>query len=230
MVQLNLLPEVKLEYIAIKKQKRFVTLLATFVIIGSIGVTLLLALVVYGAQAARISSVQNSIKSNTSKLQNTEGLNEILTVQNQLSALDALHEDKPVVSKLFAYLSQVIPVNSTITTLTLDTTTSTITITGESDSLQDVNKLVDTLKFVEISRGEEGEESRPKAFSQVVLSGFDRTLEGATFTLNLTYDPLIFSNAEDKIVLIVPETVSTRSTTEQPKALFDKSEQPTGEQ
>ncbi len=230
MVQLNLLPEVKLEYIAIKKQKRFVSLLATFVIVGSIGVTLLLALIVYGAQAARLSSVQKSIKSNTSKLQNTEGLNEILTVQNQLSALDALHEDKPVVSKLFAYLSQVVPANSTITTLTLDTANSTITMTGESNSLQDVNKLVDTFKFVEISKGEEGETSRPKAFSQVVLSGFDRGVDGATFTINLAYDPSIFSNTEDKIVLIVPETVSTRSTTEQPKALFDKTEQSAGGQ
>jgi hypothetical protein len=221
MVQLNLLPDIKVEYIKSRSQRRFVMLLSTLVISVSLGAVLLLALIVYGYQNTRLSSLEKSINEDASKLAATPGLNEILTVQNQLGALDTLHAEKPAVTRLPQYLSQIIISEAVLDSITMDLATNTITISGTTDSLQDVNKLVDTLKFAEISRGEEGETDRSRAFSSVVLTGFDRIPNNSTYTITMLYDPVIFQSSEKNISLVVPDTVSTRSTTEQPRVLFD---------
>lgn len=222
MIQINLLPDIKAEYIRSKKQKRSVMLLSTIVICASLAVVTILASIVYGAQNLRLNSLADSIEKKSDTLSSTQGLNEILTIQNQLSALDALHADKPALTRLPLYLSQVIPNNAVLDSVTVDLAANTITVSGNTDSLQDVNKLVDTFKFAEISRGEEGEVEgeRPKAFSQVVLTGFGREPKNSTFTVTMQYDPAIFLSTEDKIALVVPSIVSTRSTTEQPRVLF----------
>ncbi len=183
MVQLNLLPDIKIEYIKSRSQKRFVMLLSTLVISISLGIVVFLALIVYGYQNTRLSALEDNIQEKSSELSNTPGLNEILTIQNQLSALDTLHAEKPAVDRLPKYLSQIIISTAVLEDITIDLTTNTISISGTTDSLQDVNTLVDTLKFAEISRGEEGETDRARAFSAVVLTGFDREPKNSTIPL-----------------------------------------------
>lgn len=222
MIQLNLLPDVKVEYIKSRSQKRFVMLMAVITISASLAVTAFLGLVVYGWQNVRMSNLKNSIAESTKKLKNTEGLNEILTIQNQLNALDGVHVEKPVMTRLFPYLSQTVPVDVKLQSITLDTAESSITLVGNASSLENVNKLVDTLKFTSILRDGETE-SDAMAFSKVVLTAFDTTAGRTEFTVTMNFDPTILSSTETAIQLSVPSTVSTRSTTEQPGALFQQS-------
>jgi hypothetical protein len=53
----------------------------------------------------------------------------------------------------------------------------------------------------------------------VVLSDFTRTDKEATYTITLSYNPVIFDSASN-VVLTVPKIISTRSETEKPTELF----------
>jgi hypothetical protein len=93
----------------------------------------------------------------------------------------------------------------------------TMTITGSAGNLDTVNTFTDGLKFTKFTV-DDGKDKQD-AFSEVVLTTFSRTLNSATYTIDLKFDPVIFSNTQ-KVNLLVPNMVTTRSIIEQPKELF----------
>lgn len=222
MIQFNLLPNVKVEFITAKRTKRFVLVVATSVVSGSLAVVAILATVVLVWQTASLKDLDRNIKASSSDLRSQTDINKVLTVQNQLASIDELHGQKPEVARVFGYLTQVTPSKITVATLSVDFATPTFTITGQAPSLEEVNKYVDTLKFTTISNSDESSsvESGSKAFSAVVLSSYSIDGSGASFSITLTYEPLIFSSAEASIKLTVPQITSTRSETERPADLF----------
>jgi Tfp pilus assembly protein PilN len=219
MIQLNLLPDVKTKYIKAQRTKRTV-ILSTFVISGvAIGVVLLLASVVYGAQSLRLKSLDSDIKDKTAELKKIDGLDKILTIQNQLTALPGLHSDKPVVSRIFVFLPQVTPTDVKIATYDLKLDDSTMAFTGTAKDLVAVNKFVDTLKFTKFTT--DTDQNNINAFSSVVLSTFSRTDKEATYSVTLKYNTALFSAANKSVTLVVPKITSTRSETERPTDLFN---------
>lgn len=216
MIQFNLLPDVKLEYIKTRRTKRLIMLIASVVTGVSLTVMILLLTVVNGFQKTHLNNLSRDIKRDSDAIQQTEDLEKILTIQSQLTSLPALHEQKPVASRLFAYVSQVTPVNTSIARLNINFTDQTISLTGAADSLGTVNKFVDTLKFTEFKSGDVQE----RAFFDVVLSSFGRDIRGASYTINLKFKPAIFESA-NAVELVVPNIITTRSQTEKPEeALF----------
>lgn len=219
MIQFNLLPDVKLEYIKTQRTKHFVVSVSLLAAAASLVVFAVLVLTVDVWQRKTINDYSNDIKTASDELRSTPDLNKILTVQSQLGSLSSLHEDKLATSRLFGYLSQVTPTNATINNMTADFTASTLSISGNAPSLDVVNTFTDGLKFTKYQQA--GATDKTDAFSAVVLSSFGRTSSGASYTITLTFDPLIFSNAND-VKLLVPNIVTTRSIIEQPAALFDQ--------
>lgn len=213
MIQFNLLPDVKLEYIKAERTKHLVISIAVLAATAALAIFVLLFLVVDGEQKKNLSDLNKDIKSSTAKVQNTPNLNKILTIQNQLSALTGLHDSKAVSSRLFGYLGQVTPANVTISSVAADFTKNTLVITGNGTSIDNINTFTDTLKFTTYNTA--ANPTPQKAFSAVVLTSFGRTSTGATYTISLNFDPTIFSNA-NSATLTVPNTVTTRSVTEQP--------------
>lgn len=230
MIQLNLLPDIKLEYIKSKRSKRMVMVFSTISVAVSVAL-LLIMLSLTTLQKRHISDVDKDIKSLEKTLQDTPDLAKILTIQNQLNSLPGLYADRPVTGRLFPYLEQTTPTDVGIAHLILDFESSTLTIEGKSNSLESVNRYVDTLKFTsykasdtvsategETAPAEEATDTTatdPKAFSEVVLSQFGRDALAASYTITLKFNPEIF-NAAKNIKLSVPQTVSTRSETELP--------------
>lgn len=217
MIQFNLLPDVKLEYIKSNRLKRSVIMLAVIISGVSIGIFILLFLMVNLLQKQQIKNQTKDIKNYSEQLENTPDLNKILTVQNQLLSLPELHDKKVVAARLFPYLTQVTPAKASISRLNVDFTANTMTITGTADSLNTVNKFVDTLKFTNFKTTTDS--SDKKAFSEVVLQTFSRDDKSASYQINLKYDPTIFYGA-DEVTLTVPKIITTRSETEKPDALF----------
>src|SRR5689334_20407685 len=101
MIQFNLLPDVKLEYLKAQRLKQAVVSIAAIVAGVVLAVLVILFLVVDVFQKQHLKAVNNDIKTYTAKLQSIPDLNKILTVQNQLNSLPALHAQKPVTSRLF---------------------------------------------------------------------------------------------------------------------------------
>lgn len=221
MIQLNLLPDVKLEYIKAQRSRRLV--LSVSVIVSLIAVALLVVLFSYDLlQKKHISDLSKDINNESSQLQNEPNINDILTVQNQLASLSQLHAQKPSASSTFNYLNELTPVNVDITDFTVDFTKQTFVITGTANALSDVNQYVDTLKLTTYTTNQNS--TPTKAFSNVVLTNFGLTSTStggkpASYTISLSYDPNIF-NITYQVTLSVPSTTTTRLETQQPTDLF----------
>lgn len=228
MIQLNLLPDVKLQYIRAQQQRRLV--FAVSFLVSAVSVGMLVLLLAYGAlQKTNLGHLNKDINSETAELKAKPDINKILTVQNQLGSLTALHATKPAATRVFGYLNQVTPTDSGISTLKIDFTTLSITIDGGSDSLTAVNKYVDTLKYTKYSV-DKGVTSK-KAFSSVVLSSFGVNNEGGpgtrptSFSISLTYDPAIFDITQNT-ELQVPSQTTTRAGLDSSTDLFQAAPKP----
>lgn len=213
MIQFNLLPDVKQAYIKAKRRKHLIVTSCSSVI----GVCLLILALLFGyvnfGQKQHLNALSKDINAQVKNLQDTQDLDKILTVQNQLSVLSSLHDDKPVASRLFTYLTQTTPSEISISKLDVDFQAHTMKVSGSSSTLNNVNQFADTLKFTDYTKGDD--EAKQKAFSDVVLSSFGRTETAANFAIDLTFDPLIFDSSEE-VKLVVPSTVTTRSEIEKP--------------
>jgi hypothetical protein len=216
MIQFNLLPDIKLEYMRTKRTKRIV--MVTSVAISSaallIFVSLLMAVGIF--QKTHMNNLSDDIVKLSKDLNDTPDLNKILTVQNQLNSLVGVHQQKPAVTRVFPFIQQMTPEAANIISLNVGFGEGTMVINGTADSLITVNKFVDTLKFTDYKEGSNSE----KAFSEVVLTSFAKTDKGATYTISLKYNPVIFDNTKS-VSLDVPNIVTTRSETEKPTSLFE---------
>jgi hypothetical protein len=222
MIQFNLLPDVKLEYIKARRSKRLVML-------GSLvtsGVALaLLVILFFGVnvlQKQHLSHLQGDIDRDSKKLGEIENLDKILTVQNQLGVLNDLHAKKPVASRMSTYIPQITPKDITISSLDVDFTSNTMAINGGGTSLSEINKFVDTLKFANYAAGDQ----TGKPFSSVVLASFGLNPQAAgttraTYQISLSFDPIIFDSAHN-VAVQVPAGVTTRSITEKPDSIFQQ--------
>ncbi len=220
MIQLNLLPDIKQEFIKARRMKRLVMSVSVLLAATSFIIFVVLILTVKVVQRNDISNIDKDIKKQSAQLKGTTNLSQILTVQNQLNSLPSLNSQKPATSRLFVFIKQLTPNNVNITSLDINYTLFTVTFTGTADSADTINTFVDTLKFTTYDIvASDSSKSSAKAFSSVVLTSFDRTKTQATYTISFTFDPLIFDNT-NTTTLVVPNIISTRSEVDKPKALF----------
>ena len=216
MIQLNLLPDVKLQYLKVRRTQRLVISISMLLIATSLVIFVLLIGTVDVFQKKNLSDLNRDINTYKHQLQTTPNLNKILTVQNQLQVLTSLHDQKPAASRLFGFLQQMTPSDASISQINIDYTQNTISVTGNANSLDVVNAFTDTLKFTTYKKTDG---TSANAFSAVVLSQFSRSSSGATYTITASFDPTIFNSANNTS-LTVPNIISTRSIVEQPTDLF----------
>lgn len=209
MVQFNLLPNIKLEYVKARRTKYLVTFISIVVSGVAILVFAVSLFVVDVAQKKSLSDLNTDIGKYSKQLRGTKDLSKILTVQNQLNTLTSLHDGKPVASRLFDYITQLTPAQASLNKLTVDFTGNTMSIGGTAPSLDTVSLYTDTLKATQYTTDKNT--TQTAAFSNVVLTNFARDDKGATFTITLTFDPVIFRGT-DVVKLIVPSTASADQT------------------
>ena len=219
MIQFNLLPDIKIQYLKAKRQKYLVVLISVVASIAALAVFILLLTTVFVLQKKNISDLNKDITASSKQLQGVDNLNKILTVQNQLGALTTLHDQKVVSSRLLDYLTQVTPAEAKITKLEVNYALNTMKVTGTAANLVVVNKYADTLKFTKFVTDKDS--TQKNAFSEVVLGAFSRDPKSTTYTISFKYDRLIFSNAH-QASLQVPKIITTRSETDKPTEVFQE--------
>jgi len=205
MIQFNLLPDVKLEYVKTQRTKHLLTLISIVASLAGVAVLLVSVVTVDVVQKKSLDDENSDITHYSAQLRSVPNLNKILTVQNQLSTLTSLHDQKPVVSRLFNYIAEVTPTQAGLNELNVDFTANTITIGGTAPSLDVVSTYTDTLKATTYGVSGSG---KTTAFSNVVLSSFGQDQSGATFTITCSFDPTIF-NTNDNVTLAVPQATTT---------------------
>lgn len=212
MIQFNLLPNVKLEYVRARRNKRL-TLLVAVLIAGAALAIMVILFLGQLVQKKHSNDLSKDITAESSKLENTPDLNKILTIQNQLDSLPALHDEKPVATRLLNFVKQVTPASATIAKLEVDFSTQTVKVTGTADKISTINVFVDTLKFTTYNT----EDNRTgNAYSKVVLNSFGKEATDVKYEISFNYDPLIFSNETNVALNVPPGKVTTRSETEKP--------------
>jgi Tfp pilus assembly protein PilN len=205
MIQFNLLPDVKLEYVKTQRTKHLLTLLSVVVSVAALGILAVSVFSVDVVQKKSLSDLNSDISKYSNQLKSVKDLDKILTVQNQLSTLTSLHDKKPVASRLFGYLAQVTPKQVALDKLTVNFADNTMVLGGSAPSLDFVSTYTDTLKATNY-KVDGGKTTH--AFSDVVLSSFGRDDRGANFTITCSFDPIIF-DSQSTVSLIVPAGTDT---------------------
>lgn len=218
MIQFNLLPAVKLEFVKARRNRRL-ALLGSGLLSGASLLVLFLLFAGVQLQAKHSRDLSRDISSESKKLESVEDISSILTVQNQLNSLSTLHASKPEAERVATYLKQVTPDKVTISSVKADFEAQTMTISGKAPSAVLVNSYIDTLKFATFTTSENTTETN--AFTEVVLTTVSPNGEdgSVSYDLALKFDKIIFSN-QTKVNLVVPSRETTRSQLDKPDAVF----------
>ncbi|SRR5581483_6842772 len=219
MIQFNLLPDVKQEYIKTQRIKRLVMTVSFVASAASLFILLVLLSSVYLVQRKSIHDLNNDIASTNTTFRGIANIGDILTVQSQLNSLSGLHAQEPNASRLFGYLAQLTPQQATISDLKADFAQHTMSISGNAPGLDVVNTFIDGLKFTDYTVS--GQNGAKPAFSTVVLASFSRNQQTATYTITLGFDPTIFDNANSVTLTVGSQS---QASSQQPSIIFKKSE------
>jgi hypothetical protein len=230
MIEINLVPDVKQELIQAQRVRASVISLAVLVGIIAAGFVVVLAFWVFAVQTARGAISDNTIKTESQKLSAVEDISKTLTIQNQLSKLAQMHDEKSIDSRIFDILTTINPPepnNVAITSLSLDAATKTIKIEAQAKNgypaLDVFKKTINATTFQFTKDGQK--QTVPLASS---MSDSDRSYgedaSGAKvlrFTLSFTYPDELFTRTAQNAVVVAPtKTNATDSFLGVPQSLF----------
>lgn len=230
MIEINLVPDVKQELIKAQRVRASVISIAIVVGIAAVGVVVVLAIWVFAIQAARGLISDNTIKSESEKLSKVEDISNTLTIQNQLSKLSSMHDNKNIDSRLFDILTTInpsAPNNVSITNVSLDSSTTTIKLEAQAingyPALDVFKKTINATKF-EFSRDNERQSLKLASDMSDTDRSYGEDATGARvlrFTLSFTYPAELFSKSSQNATIVAPErTNATDSFLGVPQSLF----------
>lgn len=222
MITLNLLPDIKKEYLRTQRLKRLFMVGSLLTSLGFVALTILLALFVFGVQRLQLSDVQSDIDSSLAQLQSVQDLDKIVTIQKQLEVLPGLHEGKPAANRIFSYLSSLVPAEVSLNKAEFIMIGDEVggELSGAAASPKAVNVFVDTIKNAQFTY--EGAESPIKPFTSVVLDDPTVQDDKIQYKITIKFDPLLFDNTLVKAQLSVPKITTTTSVAERPRLFDDK--------
>lgn len=226
MITLNLLPDVKKEFLKAQRAKAMWTSVSILVTVGAVGLTVLVAAWVYGAQNVHKSVLTGSIKSNEQKLKDKQ-VDKYLTIQKQLSTISSLHSQKNDFSRLLGFLPSLNPAAPDtigLTDLTVDTEAATIDFQGDAANYKSLTTFKDTLVNATVSYRLPGQDQATTGplFSNVsvVSSALVDKEKGSgkivSFEVKVNYEPNAFVYGNQDVKVQVPTKDTTNSTVNAP--------------
>lgn len=240
MIEINLVPDVKQELIKAQRVRASVISIAIVIGIAAVGVVVMLAVWVFGVQTARGIFSDNTIKSESQKLSSVEDISNTLTIQNQLSLLSSMHDNKNIDSRLFDILTTInpsAPNNVAITKISLDSSTKTIKLEAQAANgypALDVFKKTINATLFEFSEGDEKKSVKLATTMSDADRSYGEDASGAKvlrFTLTFEYSPELFTNTSKNAVIVAPErTNATDSFLGVPQSLFTQKASDTEEE
>jgi hypothetical protein len=229
MIELNLLPDVKKEFISAQRTRNTVISLSILVTIAAGAVTLILALSVYGGQNAYMALQSTNIKKKAAELQKKPEINKYLTVQNQLKNIDSLHSSKEIYSQLFGYLQSLNPAapnNIALSSVKVAKDDSSIELMGSVRDFAALTVFKTTLESASLkyNEGDSQDTTTTKLFDSVTLAeaGLKNTESGAVvnFTIRLAYPEVIFAPTTKSPQVIVPSKITSDADRNAPTEIF----------
>jgi hypothetical protein len=233
MIELNLVPDVKQELLKAQRVRTAVISVAIVVGIAAVGIVALLALYLFGVQTVRSALADSAIKSNMQKLQQTDDLSNILTIQNQLSKLSAMHNNKNIDSRIFSVLTAINPASPNdivISSAKMDADNKLITIEGQAANGYEAAELfkktiLSTTMTYKDPQGTTQKVALTKDVSTTDMSyGEDASGKKVLrFTMSFTYPDEFFARSSQEAVIERPDRKNvTDSYLRIPQSLFSE--------
>lgn len=226
MIQLNLLPDVKKEYLKSQKTKAVVISGSIIVTLGAVALSVLLFLYVTLVQQLQINIITGDIKKKSDEVNSIQDIGKYLTVQNQLKSLPELHDQKGVYSRLLSFLPVINPSppnNVQLSVLNLTAEEKSVLFTGTTATFESLNVFVETLNNAQASYKEPGSEQvkTDKIFETVAVQssslGRINNVSTVSFTIRVTYKEAVFDARNTDVTASVPNIQTTSSLTDSPK-------------
>jgi len=231
MIQLNLLPDVKKEFLHAKAMQRNAISISIIVTIASVGILIALGFFLVG-QKALIASKTGGIEERANELAEIENVDEYLTIQAQLAQIDGLHATKLNTSRLLDILPRLNPsAPNSVRFASVDITaeTSTIEFQGGVKNVSALTTFKDTLENAQISYQSEGSgRTKEPLFNLITISeyGYSSNTENKNaavgFTILAEYNPNLFATTSKNLNVSVPNRETTQSVVGAPKVTFEK--------
>lgn len=210
MIEINLVPDVKQELIKAQGVRARVIAGAIFVGIVSVAIVALLAFYVFAVQTARDFIANGQIESKSVDLASKKDLSKTLTIQNQLTKISALNDDKKIDSRIFNLLGAIIPPapnNIQISDLTIDSAANTITINGQAaNSYAAVEVFKKTISGAKVKYTDKTDGVALASNISTSNTSYGEDSSGAKvlrFTLSFEYAPELFSPASKNATVVV---------------------------
>lgn len=242
MIQINLIPDVKREYLRARHMRDVAISLSVLASILA-GVVILLMALVLSLQVARNFFADQNIKSEYEKLSSVQDLGEMVTIQNQLGLISSQHASKTVDSRLFSVLQAINPNppnDVKFTTISLDPDEGTLNFEGLADGgYNAVETLTKTIQNtnVQYSTGSDGNSQTEPLATEVMVGetsygvGSDnkRVLR---FEMSVSFLEDLFTNRLKSVKIIGPtKSIDvTDSKLRVPSSLFSAPASDEGEQ
>lgn len=136
MIEINLLPDVKQEFLRAQKMRNTVVSIAIMTGIAAVGLVVVLGFVL-GGQKVADALVENTIKDQYNKLSSEKDLSNIVTIQNQLAKITELNDSKNISSRVFDMLSVINPPspdNVMMSNIIVDPVEKIVSIEGSAEN------------------------------------------------------------------------------------------------
>lgn len=233
MIEINLIPNVKLELIKAQKTRTKVIAGAVITSVVSISLVVLLGIYIYGIQTVRGVLADSEIKKQAATLSEVDDLSKILTIQNQLTKITSLNESKIISSRVFDMLQKIIPPSPNdvqLSTVLVDPDSTTITLDGQAKAgypaVETFKKTILGAKVKYTDTNKESQNADLIDGSTVSISNTSYGLDsdGYTvlrFTISFKYIPELFDYAsKDASVYIATSGNVTDSYLGVPQSIF----------
>lgn len=205
MIEINLIPDVKLELIKAQRIRSTVITMSILIGLVSAAIVTLLAIYVFTVQAVRNNFADAAIQQGSDKLVAVKDLSKTLTIQNQLTKIPALNSSKKIDSRIFDVLNAIIPPKPDdiqISTLTVDSSTGVITIDGQASNsyaaVETFKKTIDGAKLRYTDTDDKPQEIVLASNINTSNTSYGEDSSGTKvlrFTLSFVYTPELFSPA-----------------------------------
>lgn len=230
MIQINLLPDVKQEYLRTQQIKHAVIVIAVLVSIVSLGIAALLFIYVQVVQPQYQKAVQNDIDQGIEELKNKPDAQRLVTVQGVLEQISSVKDQQQVLSRTFAYLREFTPRNVSYTRINVALDTNTITLAGGAESYEQAHILANHLKSAQMTYRQNDAEQTITPYANVVFANLSKAEEATdsrpvTFEISFQFDPILFNPTitDQKVTvnasseeLLLPDTQPFNSTSPTP--------------
>ncbi len=233
MIRLNLLPDIKREYLKARRAQAQVIGWAILLSMIAIGLTVALALWVYVAQNLHKTLLTNSINDKQAELIKITDIDKYVTIQNQLANLSSLHDGKNDFSRLFSILpilNPKAPNNVSLTSVDVDDETHTIIFQGEAADFSGLVTFRDIMENAQAEyrvTSEANETTKEPLFSELTIleQTMSKTSDGLRvvgFKISAVYNQAAFLHSSRDVNVTIPKLETTPSKQDSPN-LFAES-------